>query len=73
MKQYSFLIGLRKALTQVAIFGLSAALVVGALNFQSVLDTQIWALIEQYLKPLVGTLTVGGFLTLGLNYLKNRK
>ena len=73
MKQYSFLKGLSKAATQVGIFALSAVLVIGAMNFQSVLDTQLWALVEQYLKPILGTLTVGGAFTLALNWLKNRK
>jgi hypothetical protein len=72
MKQYSFLKGLKKTAIAVGVFGLSAVITVLLLNFQTIYDTSIWALAEQYIKPLVGTLTVGGALTLGLNWLKNR-
>ncbi len=73
MKQeYSFWIGLRKTAIQVAIFGGSMALVFLAFANQALLDAPLWALVEQYLKPLLGSLTLGGAITLGVNWLKNK-
>jgi len=33
-------------------------------------DTSIWELIVKYIQPLVGSLTVGGAITVLLNYVK---
>lgn len=72
MKQYSFLKGLRKGLQHAAIFGVSAVLVFLAFSHQAILDTPLWVLLEQYLKPLLSTVTVGGVLVIIQNWLKNR-
>ena len=62
--QYSFTKGLSKGL-------LSALAVAGALvAFAGFSDFTIWDLLEQYLKPILGSLTVGGAITMLLNYAK---
>lgn len=33
-------------------------------------DMTLWGLLEQYVKPLIGSLTVGGLITVAINYLK---
>ena len=33
-------------------------------------DVSLWVLLETYLKPILGTLTVGGLYTMLLNWLK---
>ena len=33
-------------------------------------DLQIWDLVVQYVKPVVGSITVGGAITIALNYVK---
>lgn len=72
MKQYSFLIGVKKGLIHAGIFGVSAAVAFLTFSHQAVLDTPLWAFAEQYVKPLIGTLSLGGVLTFGLNWLKNK-
>ena len=63
-KKYSFSIGLSKGL-------LSLFAVVGALiTFAGFSDLTIWGLLETYLKPLVGSVTVGGLITIAVNYIK---
>lgn len=62
--QYSFKKGLAKGLVSV----LSMA---GAwLAFTGFSDVSIWALLENYLKPVIGSLTVGGLIAMGANYAK---
>lgn len=61
---YSFTKGLSKGLVSVLVVG-------GAIiAFAGFSDLTIWGLLEQYLKPLLGSLTVGGALTVAINYIK---
>lgn len=61
---YSFKIGLTKGLISLlAIAGALAA-------FAGFSDLTIWQLLETYLKPVIGSLTVGGSITMVVNYLK---
>jgi hypothetical protein len=64
MKIYS----LKKGITKGAVSALTvtAALV----TFAGFSDLTIWELIEKYIKPLVGSATVGGLITMALNYIK---
>lgn len=64
--QYSIAKGLSKGL-------ISVMTVAGAwLAFVGFSDVQLWPLIENYLKPLVGSMTVGGLIAMAVNYLKVR-
>lgn len=63
---YSIKKGLFKGITAVLTF------VVAGLLFTGFADVQIWDLIVTYVKPVLGTLTVGGALTMALNYFKVR-
>jgi hypothetical protein len=38
--------------------------------FTAFSDVTIWALIQTYFEPILGSLTVGGLITMGINYLK---
>lgn len=62
--QYSFAKGLWKTLLSVVV------LAVAFTTFAGVSDLVIWDLFEQYLKPVLAGLTVGGLLTLAMNWLK---
>jgi len=64
---YSFLHGLRKAAT----YSLTAAATLIA--FAGFSDLQIWELLETYVRPAVGSLTVGGVMTLAINYVRFKK
>lgn len=65
-KKYSWKKGIIKSL-------ISILTIAGAgVAFTAFSDVQLWALIEQYLKPIVGSLTVGGAITLAINWLKVR-
>lgn len=70
MNQYSFWVGLSKSLAKVAVFGLSIAGVYLATNYPSLANTSILDLITHALQPVLGGLTVGGVVTLVLNYFK---
>lgn len=62
--EYSFVKGLSKgALSLLAVGGAMVA-------FAGFSDLTIWGLLEQYLKPVLGSLTVGGAITMAVNYLK---
>lgn len=62
--QYSFTKGLWKMLGTVGMIAFAFA------TFAGFSDLTLWDLIETYIKPLVGTLTVGGLLKLAINYVK---
>jgi len=65
--QYSFTYGLRKA----ALYSLTA---IGTLvAFAGFSEIQIWDLFEEYVRPLVGSLTVGGAVTLAINYVRFKR
>jgi hypothetical protein len=63
---YSFWRGFFKGL--VSLLAIGGAIVA----FAGFSDLQIWELAEKYLKPLVGSLTVGGAITMAINYFKIR-
>ena len=64
MQTYSFKTGFYKGL-------LSILAVLGALvAFAGFNDVSIWDLLSQYLKPVLGSLTVGGIITIAVNYFK---
>lgn len=62
--QYSFSKGLSKGL--VSALTIAAAMVA----FAGFSDITIWGLLEQYLKPILGSLTVGAAITMLINYIK---
>lgn len=64
MKEYNLLTGLGKGLK----FILTALVAVAVVTGFS--EVSLWELLEQYLKPVLGTLTVGGLLTLLNNWVK---
>lgn len=52
-------------------FIISVLTIVGAgLAFTAFADMTLWGILEKYLKPILKGLTVGGSITLILNYLK---
>lgn len=62
--QYSFIKGLAK--------GLVSLLTVGAawMAFVGFSDVSLWTLLENYLKPVLGSLSVGAIITMAINYFK---
>lgn len=65
--EYSFTKGLTKgAVSLIAITGAMVA-------FAGFSDLTIWGLLEQYLKPVLGSLTVGGAITMLMNYIKVKR
>ena len=53
--------------------GFSLLSIIGAgLAFTTFSDLSLWSLVEQYIKPLVGSLTVGGLVAITINYFKFR-
>lgn len=66
MTKYSFTKGLAKG-------GVSVLTVLAAfVAFTSFSDMTLWGLLETYLKPVLGSLTVAGVITMGINWLKVR-
>lgn len=61
---YSFTKGIGKGV----IFMLQALATIVVITGLS--DVSIWDLIVQYVKPIVGTLTVGGVIAVATNYVK---
>lgn len=64
MKQYSFTKGLGKGL--VSLLAIAGAFIA----FAGFSELTLWGLLEQYLKPVLGSLSVGGAITMLLNYIK---
>lgn len=62
--QYSLSKGLKK--------GIGTALMVlfSLVVFAGFSDIPVWGLIVRYIQPIVGTMTVGGVLTLAINFVK---
>lgn len=65
--EYSFTKGLTKGL--VSLIAITGAMVA----FAGFSDLTIWGLLEQYLKPVLGSLTVGGAITMLMNYIKVKR
>lgn len=64
--KYSFRKGLAKGLLSLV------SIVAAFLAFTSFSDVSMWDLMVQYVKPLLGGITVGGAVTVLINYLKVR-
>lgn len=63
-KVYSFKVGLGKGL-------LSLLAVAGALvAFAGFSDLTLWDLMVRYVQPVLGSLTVGGIITIAVNWIK---
>ena len=64
MQTYSFKTGFFKGL-------LSLLAILGALAaFAGFNDVSVWDLLSKYLQPVIGSLTVGGAITIAVNYFK---
>lgn len=64
MKKYSFKKGFWKgALSLLSIGG-------ALLAFSGFADVTVWGLAEEYIKPLIGSLSVGGIITIAINWIK---
>ena len=59
---------LKKGVVKGVVSGLTV--LVAMVAFTSFSDMTVWSLLEQYLKPLLGALTISGVLTMLLNYVK---
>ena len=70
MSKYSIKKGLQKAFFSFAlpVVGVSVVL----LGVAGLSDLTLWGLLETYVKPVLGTATVGSVLLFGQNWLKNR-
>ncbi len=66
MKTYSFKIGAWKGIVS------ALTILLAVIVFAGLSDLTIWELMVQYVKPLLGSMTVGGLLTFGINWAKNR-
>lgn len=62
--EYSFKKGLTKGATS---FLVTASALVAFAGFS---DLTIWGLIEQYVKPVLGSMTIGGAIAMLINYIK---
>lgn len=65
-KTYSIKKGLLKGVVSVLI------VVASVVAFAGFSDITIWGLLEQYLKPGLGSLTVGGLVAMAINWAKFR-
>lgn len=65
--QYSFTKGLRKGVVS------ALTLFVGIVALTGFSDVQLTVLLENYLFPVLGSMTVGGALTMLLNYVKVKR
>lgn len=64
MKTYS----LKKGLLKGVVSGLIGLGVI--VTFAGFSDVSIWTLLEQYLKPVIGAMTVGGAISMAVNFVK---
>lgn len=64
---YSFKKGIVKGL--ISLLSVTGAI----LALTAFSDITLWELVEKYLKPVLGSLTVGGLITIVINYLKVAK
>ena len=67
---YSFAKGLSKGFVHASIAGLGIVAAIVATNWPELYSTSVVDLLSQYLKQILGTMTVGGILTIAVNYLK---
>ena len=67
---YSFAKGLGKGLVQASIAGLGVVAAIVATNWPELYNATVVDFLTQYLKQILGTMTVGGILTIIVNYLK---
>ena len=65
--QYSF----KKGVTKGIVSGLTV--LAAMIAFAGFSDITIWGLLETYIKPILGTMTVGGSITMVINYIKIKK
>lgn len=65
--KYSLTKGVKKG------FASAITIVIAVVALAGFSDLTIWGLLEEYLKPLLGAVTVGGLLTMALNYVKVKK
>lgn len=69
---YSFLQGLLKSIRHIAVFGLGIAAVYAFAQYPAIQNTKIADLLSTVADKTIGGLTVGGAITLLINYLKNK-
>lgn len=70
INQYSFLTGFRKSMIQVVVFFLSFVAMILASNYTDLNNTPLVDVLAKYSKELLGTLTVGGAISMAVNYFK---
>ena len=70
MGNYSYKKGFGKGLIAFATSALGATTLL--IVFAGLTDATIWSLLETYLKPVLGTLTVGGVAAFATKWLKQR-
>jgi hypothetical protein len=71
-KSYSFITGLQKSGLQVAIFAGGLGLTYLYQLSPSLANTPVVDLVSAFLNKFIGGLTLGGLLTLSVNWLKNK-
>ena len=59
---------LSKGLSKALLYSIST--VATLIAFAGFSDIEIWVLLEQYVKPLLGSITVGGVATLAINWVR---
>lgn len=64
MQEYKFSKGVSKAL----LYTLSTVATLVA--FAGFSDIQVWDLVVQYVKPFIGSITVGGIVTIAINWVR---
>lgn len=69
---YSFLKGVGKSLQSAAIWIIPIVALIISTVSPDVYNTSIVDLISQYASKIFGTMTLGGFIAFGVNWLKNR-